>query len=76
MKEGVRYIVEMQVAKDRGFEKRAQYYASKVYASQMQVGQPFHELKEVIFLAIVDFVMFPHKKAYKSDHVILDQSES
>src|SRR5262245_22961814 len=25
------YIVEMQVAKEKGFEKRAQYYASKAY---------------------------------------------
>ena len=63
----------MQVAKDKGFAKRAQYYASKVYTSQMQKGEEFHELKEVIFLAIVDFVMFPNKKAYKSDHVILDR---
>src|ERR1700722_13666818 len=32
------YIVEMQVAKEKGFEKRAQYYASKAYISQMHVG--------------------------------------
>jgi predicted transposase/invertase (TIGR01784 family) len=70
---GTHYVVEMQVAKDEGFEKRAQYYASKVYTSQMQRGQPFHSLKEVIFLAIVDFVMFPSKPGYKSDHVILDK---
>jgi predicted transposase/invertase (TIGR01784 family) len=70
---GHNYIVEMQVAKDKGFAKRAQYYASKVYSSQLQVGQEFHDLKEVIFLAIVDFEMFPNKKAYKSDHVILDK---
>jgi len=28
---GNQYIVEMQVAKKKGFEKRAQYYASKAY---------------------------------------------
>ena len=73
-REGNNYIVEMQITKDKGFAKRAQYYASKVYTSQMQKGQEFHELKEVIFLAIVDFVMFPNKKSYKSDHVILDRN--
>ncbi len=67
------YIVEMQVAKEKGFEKRAQYYASKAYISQAHVGGEFHHLKEVIFLAIADFVMFPQKKDYKSDHVILDK---
>jgi predicted transposase/invertase (TIGR01784 family) len=70
---GQHFIVEMQVTKDKGFAKRAQYYASKVYVSQMQIGQEFFELKEVIFLAIVDFTMFPNKKGYKSDHVILDK---
>src|SRR5216683_2359883 len=32
---GNQYIVEMQVAKEKGFEKRALYYASKAYVSQM-----------------------------------------
>ncbi len=67
------YIVEMQVAKEKGFEKRAQYYASKAYISQANSGGAYHDLKEVIFLAIADFVMFPKKTTYKSDHVILDK---
>ncbi len=70
---GNHYIVEMQVAKEKGFEKRAQYYASKAYISQANAGGAYHDLKEVIFLAIADFVMFPQKPAYKSDHVILDK---
>jgi predicted transposase/invertase (TIGR01784 family) len=70
---GIQYIVEMQVAKVGGFEKRAQYYASKAYCSQAQEGSNYSELKEVIFLAITDFVMFPNKKGYKSDHIILDR---
>ena len=69
---GHQYIVEMQVAKERGFEKRAQYYAAKAYISQVHIGDEYHDLKEVIFLAITDFVMFPNKKKFKSDHVILD----
>jgi predicted transposase/invertase (TIGR01784 family) len=69
---GNRYIVEMQVAKQKGFEKRAQYYVSKAYTSQMNKKEEFHMLKAVIFVAIADFIMFPNKKAYKSDHVILD----
>ncbi|MCX6989657.1 MAG: Rpn family recombination-promoting nuclease/putative transposase [Chlamydiae bacterium] len=71
--QGSRYIVEMQVARTMGFEKRAQYYASKTYCSQAQVGDKYPDLKEVVFIAIADFVMFPDKKGYKSDHVILDR---
>jgi predicted transposase/invertase (TIGR01784 family) len=71
---GNTYIVEMQVAKEKGFEKRAQYYASKAYISQVHKGGEYQDLKEVIFLAIADFIMFPNKKSYKSDHVILDKA--
>jgi predicted transposase/invertase (TIGR01784 family) len=70
---GNRYIVEMQVAKEKGFEKRAQYYASKAYSSQLHIKGKYHTLKAVIFLAIADYIMFPKKKEFKSDHVILDK---
>jgi predicted transposase/invertase (TIGR01784 family) len=72
-KQGHTYIVEMQVATEKGFEKRAQYYASKAYISQMHNGGKYHTLQEVIFLAISNFIMFPNKNVYKSDHVILDK---
>src|SRR5262245_672316 len=70
---GIQYIVEMQVARTVGFAKRAQYYAARAYSNQMNNGDSYHHLKEVIFLAITDFVMFPDKEPYKSDHVILDK---
>jgi len=70
---GVRYIIEMQVAKTKGFEKRAQYYAAKAYVGQFNQGGEYEHLKEIIFLAIADFTMFPGKPNYKSDHVILDK---
>src|SRR5262245_8064659 len=37
------YIVEMQVAKEKGFEKRAQYYASKAYISQANSGGAYYD---------------------------------
>ena len=69
---GVKYIVEMQVAKVEGFEKRAQYYAAKTYCSHFGIGKKYHDLRKVVFLAITDYVVFPKKENYKSDHVILD----
>jgi len=71
--DGSQYIVEMQVAKVAGFEKRAQYYAAKAYASQPDSGETYDHLKEVIFLAITEYLMFPNKEDYKSVHVILDK---
>ncbi len=71
--QGSRYIIEMQFTKTKGFEKRAQYYAAKAYIKQANKGEEYHNLKEVIFIAIADFILFPNKQAYKSDHVTLDE---
>ena len=69
---GREYIIEMQVAKQPGFEKRAQYYASKAYSRQLMPAAQYEQLKEVIFIAITDYIVFPEKAAFKSDHLILD----
>ena len=66
------YIIEMQVAKTSGFEERAQYYAYKTFVNQLNKGDGYSKLKEVIFLAFTDFSMFPQNAEYKSEHVTLD----
>lgn len=71
---GVQVIVEMQVAKTQGFEKRAQYYAAKAYSRQADKGDQYNNLKEIIFIAIADCILFPDKEEYKSDHIVLDRN--
>ncbi|BAP00365.1 Rpn family recombination-promoting nuclease/putative transposase [Wolbachia endosymbiont of Cimex lectularius] len=70
---GVQIIVEMQVAKAKGFEKRAQYYAAKAYSRQANKGDQYEDLKEIIFIAIADCILFPDKSEYKSKHTIWDE---
>ncbi len=70
---GRQYIIEMQVAKTSGFEKRAQYYAAKAYGQQLAIGGDYDQLKEIIFIAITDFLMFPDKADYYSAHCVLDK---
>jgi predicted transposase/invertase (TIGR01784 family) len=70
---GAVFIVEMQVASTEGFQKRAQFYAARAYSYQMNKGDDYRKLKEVVFLGVLDFVMFPNKPGYKSDHIILDK---
>jgi predicted transposase/invertase (TIGR01784 family) len=74
---GTKIIVEMQVSPSKGFEKRAQYYAAKAYSRQLAQGQDengvYANLKEVIFIAISDYNIFPQKSEYLSHHVILDK---
>ena len=70
--EGNKFIIEMQVDSEKGFEQRAQYYAAKTYIEQRAKGIEFHDLKEVTFLAITEFSLFPDKKEYLSHHQMLD----
>ena len=75
---GVQLIIEMQVAPQEGFEKRAQYYAAKAYSRQLNKGKEegarYIDLKAVIFIAISDNIIFQNKIFYKSDHIILDKN--
>jgi predicted transposase/invertase (TIGR01784 family) len=70
---GIKYIVEMQVGEVSGFAKRAQFYASQVYVNQVNKGESYYTAKEVVFLALLDFIMFKEKEYYKSEHIVLDK---
>jgi predicted transposase/invertase (TIGR01784 family) len=71
--QGHKYIVEMQVEQVKEFGKRMVYYGAKTYALQLGRSAPYHQLKPVIVIAILNFVMFPEKQYYKSIHRILDE---
>ena len=47
---GRQFIVEMQVVKGQGFEKRAQYYAAKAYSRLLMESEQYTNLKEPYFL--------------------------
>ena len=63
---GNRFIIEMQLSHEKGFDKRSLYYAARAYCSQRTEGTVFDDLKEVYFLAITDFIPFPKKKKWLS----------
>jgi len=56
--QGKSYIIEMQVLNVEGFEKRVLYNACKAYAGQLQPGESYQLLTDVITITITDFVMF------------------
>ena len=70
--DGCLYIIEMQVVKYEGYRERAQYYASKAYINQSVKGGKYSKLEKVIFLAFINYSLFPNKKDHKSNHQILD----
>lgn len=57
-KRGVTFIVEMQVAHVEGLRKRFTYYTSKTYVSQIERGDEYPKLNQVIFIGILNFTEF------------------
>ncbi|WP_410542326.1 Rpn family recombination-promoting nuclease/putative transposase [Wolbachia endosymbiont of Tetranychus urticae] len=66
---GRKFVVEMQVARDKGFEKRAQLYAAKAYSRQ---SCHYFDLQKVYFIAISNCNLFPKDVHYISTHNIRD----
>ncbi|WP_265033884.1 Rpn family recombination-promoting nuclease/putative transposase [Wolbachia endosymbiont (group A) of Sicus ferrugineus] len=70
---GNRYIIEMHLTRDKGFEKRAQLYAAKAYSRQADKSGKYVDLKKIFFIAISNCTLFPDKLDYISSHTIRDE---
>jgi len=66
---GIHYIVEMQVRRVRAFLKRIQYNASKTYVNQIERGDDYPKLNQVIAVTITDFSLFDDFSDYVSCHI-------
>lgn len=56
---GTTFVVEMQLLHVAGFENRTVYNACKAYADQLQAGESYTKLNDVIALSICDFILWP-----------------
>ncbi|KJU83275.1 hypothetical protein MBAV_004531 [Candidatus Magnetobacterium bavaricum] len=70
-KRGVTFIVEIQIQRERGFEKRVLYYTGKAYINQLTRGEDYPKLNQVIYIGIVDFAIFDGNN-YLTRHLILN----
>ena len=70
---GVSYIIEMQVEEPIGFDKRVQYYTAKEYSSQIDIGDEYPKLNQVIFIGILNFEFFKGKD-YLTKHLIINKN--
>ena len=52
---GRQFIVEMQVADKKGFDKRVQFYTSRDYSMQIDRGEDYPKLKPTYFIGILNF---------------------
>ncbi|MFT3773451.1 MAG: Rpn family recombination-promoting nuclease/putative transposase [Minicystis sp.] len=58
---GRRFVVEMQVAKVEGIEKRIVYNASKAYVMQLRSAEEYPTLCDVVGVTICNFKLWPKK---------------
>jgi predicted transposase/invertase (TIGR01784 family) len=58
---GRRFVVEMQVAKVEGLEKRIVYNASKAYVMQLRNAEEYPALCDVVGVTICNFKLWPNK---------------
>ena len=66
------FVIEMQVAEKRGFDKRVQYYLTRDYSMQINVGDDYPVLNPAYFIGILDFP-FGEGDKYNTHHLILEK---
>ena len=59
---GTWYDIEMQLAEQGSYGKRALYYWSKVYSNQIKKAEDYRELKKTIGIHLLDFNYFSDLK--------------
>ncbi len=56
---GTTFVVEMQLLHIPGFLNRVVYNACKAYVDQLQMGEPYTNLADVVAISICDFALWP-----------------
>ncbi|HEX3475854.1 MAG TPA: Rpn family recombination-promoting nuclease/putative transposase [Kofleriaceae bacterium] len=62
---GTTYVVEMQVLNVEAFEKRVMYNVAKAYTNELDTGQVYPDLNDVIGISICDFELWPRNKGFE-----------
>ena len=70
--DGSYVIIEMQMVNVQAFLKRILYNATKRYASELDRGEPYTDLKPVIALTITNFALFPETADHKSHYRMIE----
>ena len=73
---GRKFLIEMQVEPVKEFAKRVVYNAAKAYVGQLERGESYLALTQVVAISICDFVMFPEFENYLSEHMVRETLSS
>jgi len=56
---GIYYVVEMQVLNVEAFDKRVVYNVAKAYTNQLDIGEQYPKLNDIVGITICDFELWP-----------------
>lgn len=59
---GIHYVVEMQVLNVEAFDKRVVYNVAKAYTNQLDDGDGYPELNDIVGITICDFELWPRRE--------------
>ena len=71
---GTWYNIEVQVAEDLAYDRRALYYWSKVYADQLQAGEPYKNLQKTISIHVLNFNVLEEESYHNIFHITNDKT--
>ena len=69
-------VIEMQVARIAGFNKRVAYNLAKAYANQLETGEDYLLLNPAIAVTITDFILFEKKDDFINKFVFKEETKN
>ncbi len=67
------YNIEVQVSQQPAYTERALYYLTRLFSSQLDVGEPYARLAKTIGISLLDFELFPDLEDLHSMYRLYDQ---
>ncbi len=62
---GIHYVVEMQVLHVAAFDKRVVYNVAKAYTNQLDKGEDYPKLNDIVGITICDFELWPRSEGFQ-----------
>ena len=72
---GKRFNIEIQIADEADYDKRALYYWAKLYTEQLKVAQDYSTLSKAIGIHILNFTSIPKATNYHNSFRITEKNE-
>ncbi|MBN9565281.1 MAG: PD-(D/E)XK nuclease family transposase [Alphaproteobacteria bacterium] len=70
---GKRYNIEIQIAHDKDYDKRALYYWAKLYTEQLEPADHYRTLNKAIGIHILNFTSVPQSQKYHNIFKVLEK---